>query len=1206
MKIVIYRWLTVFAVVVALGLLVQPAHAQSQVNGTLTGTITDVSGAVVSGANVTATNKSTAVQQTTSTNNVGVYVFADMPPGTYELKVEKGGFQACVGAGIILDPAQTHSFSCSLKPGTATETVTVDASALQVDTGSSQVNGVINSTQTEELPVNGRNFANFLAVQPGVSGLSFDSMNSMNIFATQGVGVNGLRDEANNILVEGVTSTRTRDNAAETAAPTIDAIGEINIVTAGYMPEYSRGAGGQIIVQLKSGTDHYHGSLYEYNQNTDYDAASNALNPGAPTAPINWNNFGGTIGGPVIPGHKKLFFFYSQDVTRQPSTSIGKALVPTTLAQQGNFSEYCNAGLACPAVPAFLNGQKDPNTGQTLVTGQPFPNDTIAKQFWSANGSALLAVYPAPNVAGLSGNTLVNPPLGFNYTYPQNSAANAHVESLKVDFVINPKNHLAVTLRHYRQDSFGAFAGGSPQLLSWNIQEPERGATADLATTFSSTLINDLTVGSTEDIVHVVLPPGLRGNGNNRTSVGINYPYIFGNASKDVAGKTPTVSFGSGDGSIDVFNVDTDAYPSSSIGHIYQFQDVVTKILGKHIIKFGAWIEKDGERDDDQLVIGGQNLNGQMIFNSTGNPYSTGSPLADSLLGAFANYTELGFRNQTPWTAWQQGYFVQDSYKVTPRLTIQGGVRWDYFPPYHSSWCNFSMFDPATYSTTAGAQQVLNTATGAIVGGNYYNGIAAPCSQLPANAYNHFGVFGEPFNSSTAQSINSNLTGIGVIRGLSGSILPSHYNNWQPRLGFSWDPFGTGKTTIRGSGGVFYYHATLSDQTQMGRNVPFQTAASVNNGDIDCPAVPQNLNGLANTFGCGTGGAPFVPGPVVPSVANPQQPIPITGQDLNAKVPEVYQWHLDVQHMLPQNTLLDVAYVGTQARHLSILANLNELQPGTCLGATVSTNDAPACVNKNLPFAGFSNSNFTYQLNEANSSYNALQISAQRRMTHNLMFTLAYTFANWIDDGSAISSSIVDHYDLAYNRGPADSLRHHSLTLTYVYDLPTYKRNQFTERVLGGWELAGVIVAATGIPGGTSENGTITDGGSDAAGMGVDAGEHAQLVAGCNPNNAPHTQLDWFNGACFMNPLSETPGTLGNSGRNLVWGPGFWDWDFALYKRGNIFRERVSYQLRAEAYNVLNHVNWNGIQTNIFAGNFGQVNSNGNPRTMQLGLRLIF
>src|SRR5215470_16800018 len=278
------------------------SFAQYHVNGTITGTVTDPSGAVVAGVRVTATNIATNTAQSTVTNSSGVYLFSDIAPGNYTVSATKEGFRTCEGSGVVLEPSSTRTFSCSLQVGQTTETVSVSAGALQVQTDTSQLNSVINSTQIEQLPDNGRNFANFLALEPGVAGIGFDSFNSMNIFATQGVSVNGLRDSDNNILIEGVSSQRTRDNAATTAAPALDAIGEVNIVSTGYMPEYSRGAGAQIVVQLKSGADHYHGSLYEYNQNTAYDSAANSAlgTQGNPAGKINWNNFGGTFGGKTI------------------------------------------------------------------------------------------------------------------------------------------------------------------------------------------------------------------------------------------------------------------------------------------------------------------------------------------------------------------------------------------------------------------------------------------------------------------------------------------------------------------------------------------------------------------------------------------------------------------------------------------------------------------------------------------------------------------------------------------------------------------------------------------------------------------------------------------------------------------------------------------------------------------------------------------
>ena len=1214
--------------VAALMVLASPisSFAQYHVNGTITGTVTDPSGAVVAGVRVTATDVATNTSQSTVTNASGVYLFSDMAPATYTVTATIEGFRTCEGNGVVLEPSSTRTFSCGLQVGQATETVSVSAGALQVQTDTSQLNSVINSTQIEQLPDNGRNFANFLALEPGVAGIGFDSFNSMNIFATQGVSVNGLRDSDNNILIEGVSSQRTRDNAATTAAPSLDAIGEINIVSTGYMPEYSRGAGAQIVVQLKSGTDQYHGSLYEYNQNTAYDSAANSAlgTQGNPAGKINWNNFGGTFGGTVPGTNKKLFFFFSEDITRQPGASPNNVHVPSTLAHQGDFSEYCAASIACPTVPAFLAGKADPNTGQVLVQGQPFPNNTIAKAFWSPNGSAFMGVYPMPNIAS---GTVANGQ--DNFYYSSQNPNNNHTESLKVDYIIDKlKSHLAVSLRHYRTDSFANNFGGSPQLLDWNIQEPERGATIDFATTFSPTLVNDLTIGSTEDIVHVHLSPGPLGNGLNRSSVGINYPYIFGDASKDVAGKTPTINFGGPNSNLDSFNSLTDAYPSGSVGKIFQFSDTLTKILGKHIFKFGAWIEQDGENDNDQLIIGGQNLNGTFNFSAANNPHSTGLPLADMLLGAFDNYAEYGFRNLTPWVAWQQGYFAQDTWKVTPKLTIEGGLRWDYFPNYHSRWCNFAMFNPLAYSTHPGTQQVIDPATGLVEGGNYYNGIAMPCQSLPSSAYGHLGVFGEQFNASSASLINQQLIGNGIIRGYPPTILPNRYRAFQPRFGFAWDPFGTAKTTIRGSAGIFYNHETLSDQTQMGRNLPFQTGASLNNGDIDCPGSAQTPLSL----GCSGSGSAFVPGPVVPTSTNEQAPIPITGQDFRSPLPVVYSFHFGVQHMLPQNTMIEVGYVGTETRHFSVLENLNELMPGsfgdcTLGGGSVSTTNSALCapgspyiynngatagtatqVSTIVPYAGFSNSGFTYQINNGNSSYNALQASVRRTMTKNLMFTAVYTYANAHDIGSQLQSSIINHYNPDYNRGNPDWLQHHNFTVSYVYQLPFYENmHNFQGRVLGGWELSGTFIVRSGSTGGPNGQFTVTDAGSDLAGMGVDNGQHAQLVAGCNPNSGPRTVAKFFNTSCFVMPA---PGTLGNAPRNLIFGPRFWIWDAGLHKNGKIVGEKVGYQFRAEAFNVLNHPIPNQVDTGITDGTFGAVtsvyNNNGDQRILQLGLRLLF
>jgi len=372
----------------------------------------------------------------------------------------------------------------------------------------------------------------------------------------------------------------------------------------------------------------------------------------------------------------------------------------------------------------------------------------------------------------------------------------------------------------------------------------------------------------------------------------------------------------------------------------------------------------------------------------------------------------------------------------------------------------------------------------------------------------------------------------------------------------------------------------------------------------------------------------FTPGAlVVPSPTSEQLPIPITGQDIKSPLPVVYSFHFGVQHMFPQNTLVEIGYVGTQGRHFSVLENLNELQTGTfgnCTlgGGSVSNTNPALCapgspylynsastqVASIVPYPGFSNSSFTYQINNGSSGYNALQASVRRSMTKNLMFTAVYTYANAHDIGSELQSSIIDHYNPAYNRGNPDWLQHHNFTMSYVYSLPFYKnQHSFLGAVAGGWEVSGVFIMRSGSTGGPNGQFTVTDAGEDLAGLGVDNGEHAQLVSGCNPNSGPRKITEFFNTACFTLPA---PGTLGNAPRNLIFGPRFWILDMGLHKNGRIIGEKLQYQFRAEAFNVLNHPIPNQLDSGITDGTFGAVtsvyNNNGDQRVMQLGLRLVF
>ncbi|MGH8399021.1 MAG: hypothetical protein ACRETA_12385, partial [Gammaproteobacteria bacterium] len=1071
------------------------------------------------------------------------------------------------------------SVKCQMKVGQATQTVTVTAPAVHVQTNQAQVSRLVNSTEMEQLPVNGRNFVSLLGLQPGVvQSFAFNSFQAQSLFASQCTQVNGLTGESNNILIDGAPSTRTRANGATVAMPSMAAISEVNIITTGYMPEYSRAAGGQMIVNLKSGTSQYHGSAYEFVRNSAMDARS-FFSSTVPT--LDFNDFGFTIGGPVIPKHRKLFFFWSEEWQRLVTGNTEVGTVPTADDRAGDLSGYCAVFTGnCPTVPAYLSGVDG------LTAGHPFPNDTIPSNLFSANGSAMAAhMWLMPNTVthpALTGDTMEG---GNNIIYNYNTPDNTREDDIKIDYNVNEKNHLAVTLRHFADtESSPTGSGGASALLDQGYLFPSRGGTVDLTTTFTPTLLNDFTVTGTEDIVHVLVPGGsFGGNGVDRTSLGITYPYLLGAASKDIAGKIPTLDVS---GFEDVSGL---PYPSGSTGHIYTIQDVVTKLRGNHTLKAGIWWEHDGENDHDQVRVTpgggvGNNLNGQFEFDAS-NPNTTGSPMGDLLLGNFDNYSELGWRDYTPWHAFQFGTFGQDSWKVTPRLMVQGGVRWDYFQPYSSAWCNFSMFDPAFYSFAPGVQQVVDPSTGFITGGNQYNGIATPCTSLPNSAIGHFAVFGQHITAQNIGAVNAELRQDGMQRGLTPQILASHFGNFQPRFGFSWDPTGHGTTALRGGGGIFYNHNTLSDVTLMGGNTPFQLAEEVFNGVADCPGAA-----LTALRGC-----------VSSSAAAPKLPIPMTGQDLLDDVPVVYSYNLSAEHMFANNTLVDVAYVGNRSVHQPFNADLNQPALGTF------NSPANAGINQDAlrPYPGIGGAETTLQ--EGESEYNALQVSVRRRFTNGLQYGVNYTYSKAFDMADSIYAVSTDTYNPHYNWQLAGFDQTHNLTFTWVYDVPLLRNNtSLVGRALGGWELSGDAAFLSGFPN------SVTTSGTDVLGNGVtDVGgtEYAGIKPGCSVRGS-RSIAQFFNTACFYQP--GTPGAptgatlYGTAAPNIIEGPGTDNIDLAVMKNGPVWGERLKYQFRAEFFNILNHPSFNGIDAGVTDSTFGQITGVGSPRNIQLALKLIF
>jgi Carboxypeptidase regulatory-like domain len=706
---------------------------QSAAFGTISGIVTDPSGALMPAVSVSVVNLGTQARYSTKTDSSGLFTVPNLPSGNYDVIAEKKGFQRYENTNVHLDPAASVEVHCQMAVGTVSQTVHVTSPLVHVQLSSPQVSRLISSHTLSQLPVNGRNFESLLALQPGVATtFTFNSYLGTNLGPTADTDVNGLTGESNNLVIDGAPSTRTRGNTDTIAPPSMAAIAEVNVVTNSFMPEYNRAAGGQIIATLKSGSDQYHGGVFEFDRNTDFDARS-FFSTSVPK--LDLNDFGFDIGGPVIPKKHKLYFFWTEEWLREVDGNTGLGTVPSVDDRNGDLANYCAATPDfCPKVPSYLNGVDG------LVAGQAFPNDTVPTSLWSANGSAMARLFELPNTPG----TKLGEANNYLYDYP--TTEDDREDDIKIDYLATEKNHLAVTLRQFQWSSFNpSVASAEAQLLDQTQPFHDQSASVDLTTTFTPTLLNDLTVTGNRDIVHTNMSGG---PGLDRTALGIDFPYIYGDSSKDLPNKIPSVTIAG------YSEINGEPYPSHSAGHIYTIQDVLTKIAGNHTIKTGFWWEHDGENDDDQVRVyagGGvsDNMNGYFTWDaSKWNPNTTGSPYADALLGNFDSYSEVGFRNETPWTAFQVGPFAQDTWQATRRLTIMGGLRWDYYQPNSSEWNNWSMFNPLFYSFAPGVEPVVNPVTGYVTSGDPYDGIVIPGDGLPNSAIGHVAVFGQRVTAS--------------------------------------------------------------------------------------------------------------------------------------------------------------------------------------------------------------------------------------------------------------------------------------------------------------------------------------------------------------------------------------------------------------------------------------------------------------------------
>jgi hypothetical protein len=1085
-----------------------PSPAQTNV-AQLSGRVTDASAAALPGATVTATSEQTGLAQTSVADATGSYVFISLPAGSYALRVELSGFKPVERVNVVLDAASRRSADFQLEVGALTETISITAVTSQVETQSGDVSRVITGEQVNNIALNGRNYAQLLQLLPGAVATS---TNPFGIgLSTTGQAINGVRSPSTYFMVDGADNMDNGANGNAITQPSLDTISEIKVLTASYSAEFGGRAGALINVVTKGGTREFHGSAYEFLRDEKFDARS-YFDQGSP-APLAFNNAGYTIGGPIALGRfnadrSKLFFFFGQDWKKNHQGVSQVTTVPTVAERSGDFR---NSSLAAP---------RDPQTGQ------PFPDRTIPSSRFSTNGSALLSAYPVPNFTGPGGNYVTT---GTNQT-------DSREEVVRIDYVHSSRTQVSYRYSHNAVDVFNPFQGGNTGIVPGIRPRPGWTTVGSLQQTLSNTLLNAVSISGTRNQIQA----GPDNSSLARSALRLTYPEIYASS-----------RFGTGP---DVVLTGFTGYNAGDYiknqNSTIQVRDDLSKSAGAHSLKFGTQITYS-QKDQNTRP----RENGVVTF-ATGARGSTGNVVADALLGIFQNYQE-GETDQE-WRAryWQYEFYAQDNWRISPKLTLDLGLRYNVIAPLYSALNNFSTFDPARFDPSR-APTVLAS-----------DGSIVPNSGSPTNG---IAIFGDGFPDAAHGLIpaSDDPAAAALFAGLPRGGVPTEYSNIGPRLNFAYDVFGTGRTAVRGGVGIFYDRVRTDYLSATAANPPFDRQSTVFDGNIDNPtgatqrSFPPNIAGIRDAM----------------------------------PTPRITTFNLGVQHELLSGTILHVNYVGTVGDNLTRNVNLNQLRAGTRLTPPAST----ANVNSLRPYPGYGNITITENADQSN--YHSLQTSVTRRLQSGLEFGVNYTFSKALDTSSGTPE---DSYNIARDYGLSAIHRAHNFNGYFIWQIPFLREaaNPFVRGALGGWDINGVVVYQSGAP--FTVNAPV-----DAARIGVNS-TRATLIGDPNLPSDQRTALQWFNTAAFLNPSLMTPGQFGDSGRNILIGPSFNRVDLGIAKVFAV-AGRLKLHIRAEAFNAFNTVSFTNLNTTVRftaagapTGGFGQVTEAAPGRVMEFGVRLTF
>ncbi|HWW15194.1 MAG TPA: TonB-dependent receptor [Candidatus Dormibacteraeota bacterium] len=1162
-----------------------PAAAQKD-SGSIVGVVKDASGAVVPGAKVTVTDVDRGTEVVTRTNAQGEYTASPLKVGQYRVTVEKAGFKKTLAGPVTVDVQGRPAVDVTLQVGSISESMTITTVNPQLETETSDLGQVVDSQRINALPLNGRNYAQLALLGAGVAPAEPGSR----VETTYGFSAGGARALQNNFLLDGVDNNANLgdvlNGAAYVVQPAVDAIAEFKVETNSYSAEFGRGNGAILDAVIKSGTNHLHGDLWEFLRNEKVDATNPFDQFGQ--QPYKQNQFGFTLGGPIVKN--KAFFFGDYEGLRIRQGLPQLSTVPTQAEVGGDFSAKLSTN---PAIALDVNGNPTGQNaldcnGNTTYVGEIF-NSRLAQNNYAGNPNGFCGVPIGTTSTGLptnifSGNTGTNTaidPLGStlaalfpisntsegggnNFLSDPKRAETENKFDTRFDYAISNKDNFFARFSYGNDSTFlpSPFSnvldgGGFQDGYSNNTAQ---GLAASEVHSFTNNLINEFRFGFNHLDSH-------RFNLNYNVNVAqqVNFPGVpFG----PNLGGLPSISFSDGTAGIG----SSGFLPAIEHQHSYVFTDNLSWVRGRHAAKFGAEL-----RFEQFTIFEPASPRGGMSFGSdfTDNPAAPGSggeAIATFLLGIpdGGNITSL---NNIIYNRQIYAVYGLDDFKITPRLTLNLGLRYELFTTIKEANNLAATFD--------------------------FNSLSLI---VPSGT-----------NTPLTNTLGSELN---ILRNGSSGLINPDLNNFAPRIGFAYQL--NDKLVLRSGYGIFYggqENGPFSNPSP-GFNPPFFSsqvfatpcsAASANPaaGQLDCSISAANsglpLNVLANGFPSN-------------ALSDPNTPS-LYSIDPHLVTPYMQQWHLSLQQQLPADTVLEVTYAGSRGLKLFAFYNGNQATPdANASDPTAPRRPAhevtPGATGDSCTLAAFNTP--LYNCNPAldagiaafrsntQSNYNSLQVRLEKRYSHGLQFEAAYTFAHALDNASSASLGSVNNGDFRDQTNPnleygnSDFDVRHRFVFSYIYDLPFGRGRRFASsasgvanQILGNWQMSGVFSAATGNYYTATDIVSVSN--TDCGGFVAFNCSRPALVG--NPNAKPCIPGTLFN-TCAFSDNNITPGiipqgTFGDAGRNIIQGPGYKTWDTSLVKQFPV-HDQMRFEFRAEFFNVLNHVNY------LF-GSFGAISVEPTP-----------